>query len=103
MILRDEIGPVAWEEAMAGCQRRGMRLPEPFEFLVSCNSAADFGLNGMKDNEEWASNTPTSIYTGSAFYLAVPGMGNTACARSDLAVVGSSGVGVDARATPCVK
>src|SRR5262245_56375471 len=52
---RDGTGK-SWEDARQDCAGDGMRLPEPAEFKVACESAGGLGLNDMTNNWEWTSN-----------------------------------------------
>jgi hypothetical protein len=72
-----------WSEAKFDCALRGMRLPEVFEFQISCIAAASFGLADMTDDKEWVGNSGAIVNDSStlAGYLALSaGEGN--CLKS---------------------
>lgn len=50
-----------WYEAKATCLKESMRLPEPFEYQVSCANAATLALSATTGNYEWASNSAFPI------------------------------------------
>lgn len=47
----------SWSDARRQCLEQGMRLPEPFEWQVSCDYAEDLNITGMTVGAEWASNS----------------------------------------------
>ena len=67
-----------WEQAKKTCLENGMRLPEPFEYKVSCVDAATFGLSSMTGNWEWSSNFALPMYT-TYNGVASAVMGNLGC------------------------
>lgn len=69
---------LSWSEAKLKCLTLGMRLPELFEFQVSCFRSASWGLANMADNYEWASNAGT-IWLGSGNGFLGIVAGNTSC------------------------
>lgn len=60
VIEREEREVSNWHQARLQCLLVGMRLPELFEWLVSCDSANTLGLSDMVGPDsmsEWASNS----------------------------------------------
>jgi hypothetical protein len=70
-----------WHVAKAACLKDGMRLPEPFEYQVSCDNGTAFGLSAMAGNYEWASNTafPIADSGGRGTGLGATILGNLGC------------------------
>lgn len=56
-----------------------MRLPEPFEFKISCTNAGAFGLNGMTGNDEWVSNESTVDFAGGQTRIMSKVLGSSGC------------------------
>lgn len=71
-----------WVDAKVECLTVGMRLPEPFEYLYSCENSAEFGLSDMIGEFEWASNDTLPYFetdnTDNGLLAFV--IGRTACA-----------------------
>ncbi|MEM8995610.1 MAG: hypothetical protein AAGF23_12565, partial [Acidobacteriota bacterium] len=58
---RDQSATVPWTQARANCLMDGMRLLEPFEWLIACENATAFNVQEMAGGlglREWASNSP---------------------------------------------
>ena len=47
----------SWVTAKSECLQDGMRLPEPFEWGLACESADLWAIENMTDNWEWSSNS----------------------------------------------
>ncbi len=80
IIERDQRSATTWDSARIECLLIGMRLPELFEWLYSCNNAALFGLNDMEGDWEWSSNSLVprqfgGVYSGGGVSTA----GNPTC------------------------
>lgn len=93
IIERDERTAAAWDAARVECLVIGMRLPEPFEWRISCVDAATFGLNDMTGDWEWASNVafPVRSPTGAATAgVGVGIFGEVNCASASTAWVGTN-------------
>ena len=103
MIEHQERGPRTWSEAKAACLRDGMRLPEPFEFKVSCQNALSFGLAEMANNDEVVSNTAHYVWTGVHLALAVPRLGDGSCSRGKPVIIGDEGGGESLTDFRCVR
>jgi hypothetical protein len=82
VIEQDEREAETWAQAKIDCLIDDMRLPEVFEWQYSCSDATAFGLTGMVDNNEWASNTVTPM-TYAGFGSAVPVVGNGSCSSGN--------------------
>lgn len=54
-------GATSWASARLECLKNGMRLPEVFEWQVSCADAALFALSDMTSDREWTSNATASV------------------------------------------
>ncbi len=90
VIERDERLAASWEVARAECLVAGMRLPEPFEYKLSCVDAATYGLNDMVGAWEWASNSAmvvSDINKG----VAAEVMGEVSCASALWGWLGTAG------------
>ncbi len=59
-----------WTQAKQICLQNNMRLPEPFEWQLSCNNSSTWGLSTMTTNNEWASNTALPMYNGNSAVVA---------------------------------
>ena len=93
----------SWATAQATCLMQGMRLPEPFEWLFSCENRGTLGLNGMIDNWEWGSNTVFLIVAASD-KPGVLSFGNGSCEHGAGGALGTlSGGPADKRKYRCVK
>jgi hypothetical protein len=57
IIERDERPESVWTDAKAACLMVGMRLPEVFEYQLTCHNAVVLGIIDMQDDYEWVSNT----------------------------------------------
>ena len=62
---RDGGASVTWVQARAACLLDGMRLPEPFEYRFTCDSAGLFAVTELTDDTEWFSNATIPITNGS--------------------------------------
>ncbi|MCB1054735.1 MAG: hypothetical protein KDD11_04395 [Acidobacteria bacterium] len=103
IIERDERTAAAWDAARVECLLIGMRLPEPFEWRISCVDAATFGLNDMTGNWEWASNEAEPIISSNGTYgIATAAFGNAGCANAGHSWVGNSVNNNEVRAFRCV-
>jgi hypothetical protein len=95
-----------WYEAKATCLKEGMRLPEPFEYQVSCDNATTFGLSAMTSNYEWASNTafPIADSGGRGTGLGAMILGNLGCGNGTWEWVARSDANqCDTRPFRCVR
>ena len=91
-----------WEQAKETCLQNGMRLPEPFEYKLSCDYAGTFGLSAMTGNYEWASNFALPMYyTNAGVGAAV--MGHFGCSDASWYWVGRDGGYQDSYAFRCAK
>ncbi len=65
---------VNWDKARSECVKRGMRLPEPFEFIYACKDhSTTVSFYSGSIGQEWASNTPIyNIEFSTIALLAVP-------------------------------
>ena len=84
------------------CLENGMRLPEPYEYKVSCVDAATFGLSSMTGNWEWSSNfaLPKFNINGG---VGVAVMGGSGCNYAGWDWVGKSDGIQGSAAFRCVK
>lgn len=57
LIEREERAENNWTQAKATCLMLGMRLPEVFEYQLTCDNAVVIGIIDMQDDFEWVSNT----------------------------------------------
>ncbi len=57
VIEKNQRNGVMWEAARQTCLQNNMRLPEPFEWKLSCKNSATWGLSSMPSGYEWASNS----------------------------------------------
>lgn len=78
VIERNQRAAVNWEDARLNCRLASLRLPEPFEFLYSCNNAGTFGLNNMTGDWEWASNGVIPL-VGSVAAVVASALGEINC------------------------
>lgn len=81
---RDAGVDTTWTNARIACLNDGMRLPEPFEWIATCEMAASLAIVDMSDDWEWGSNSVTMIRrsydSGPDFAsLIVPILGNGSC------------------------
>lgn len=81
---RDTGVATSWTSARSTCLTDGMRLPEPYEWIFSCEVAALHAISSMTDDWEWASNAVTMSrrsYDSSPDFvsLIIPVMGSGAC------------------------
>lgn len=93
IIERDQRTAAAWDAARVECLLIGMRLPEPFEWRISCVDAPTFGLNDMTGDWEWASNValPIRSPTGSASAgVGASTFGSVNCASGSNSWIGNS-------------
>lgn len=79
VIERNQRGAAHWEDGRLNCLLEGMRLPEPFEWKVSCDRASGLSINNMLGDWEWTSNSTVPLiyqtYTG----VAANANGNVNC------------------------
>ena len=70
-----------WHEAKATCLKEGMRLPEAFEYHVSCDNGTVLELSAMTGNYEWAANAafPIADSGGRGSGLGATILGNLGC------------------------
>ncbi|MEQ8510324.1 MAG: hypothetical protein RIB43_15065 [Rhodospirillaceae bacterium] len=76
----DERVAAEWSDARDTCVNANMRLPEPGEFKLACDTGV--GLNDMTDAWEWVSNFASSLATDDStpsVGTAVPTGGNGGC------------------------
>ncbi len=79
IIEQDRRPAATWDSAKVDCLLDGMRLPEVFEWLYSCNNAVLFGLS-MEGEWEWSSNSSVPRDDGgSTTGAAVNTVGNPTC------------------------
>ena len=76
-----------WEQAKKTCLEDGMRLPEPFEWKVSCVDSATFGLSSMTGNWEWTSNFALPMYNSNGG-IASGIIGESSCSTATWTWVG---------------
>lgn len=88
IIERDERTAANWVVARAECLVEGMRLPEPFEWQLSCFNLMQWGLNSMTNGREWASNTTIVWNNGSAGGVVVSTLGEGTCNYGNVGFVG---------------
>lgn len=80
VIEKDERTTNNWTLARQTCLQYGMRLPEPFEWKLSCKNAATWSLSNMTGNYEWASNSTFANLNGANYYGVVSlTAGSTGC------------------------
>lgn len=89
IIERDQRSSEKWSSARASCLLDGLRLPEPFEWLYSCDEAGDLGLNSMIGDWEWTSNSSIPIIV-SASGIAVSTAGLSSCGHGNWGWAGKS-------------
>lgn len=78
---RDSGALVTWYEARLECLKDGMRLPEPFEWRVTCDDAATFAVSDMEDLWEWSTNSGLpEVFSAGVGAVTVTVMGNGSCA-----------------------
>ena len=85
---RDSGTTESWSAARLNCLKDGLRLPEAFEWQISCDNAGLFGISHMTDDWEWAANTAHPDVEGPTVYAASLIFGNGSC---DFAAYGSIG------------
>lgn len=68
---------VPWTEARLDCLKDGMRLPEPFEWQLSCDHRDTWSLTGMTNEAEWASNRAVESSLSDAVGFSVAAFGKT--------------------------
>jgi len=68
-----------WDSARYDCQRNNMRLPEPFEFMISCRHATQLGLVDIVGDWEWASNSTFTEMKDGVVGIAAMSMGQDSC------------------------
>lgn len=68
-----------WTAARMECLKDGMRLPEPFEWQLTCESSGLAATSAMTDNFEWSSNTVGHVFNGNEVFLVVPTLGGGSC------------------------
>ncbi len=102
IIERDERTAATWEAARVQCLLQGMRLPEPFEWRVSCVDAATFGLNDMTGNAEWASNAAIPLVTTSSVGIGATIFGFSTCSSASFSWVGRGTPSSESEAYRCL-
>ncbi|MDY7091416.1 MAG: hypothetical protein SX243_00440 [Acidobacteriota bacterium] len=103
VIERDERTATTWETAKATCLLLGMRLPETFEWRLSCLNATSFGISNMTGNWEWGSNTAAVVISSSGNSgPAVEAYGNASCNNSMFSWVASTVNSAESRAFRCL-
>ncbi|MCB1034121.1 MAG: hypothetical protein KDD47_09845 [Acidobacteria bacterium] len=103
IIEKDERPAATWEAARVQCLLRGMRLPEPFEWRLSCVEAEAFGLHDMVGNWEWASNAPTPwVEANGVSGTSVSAFGSSGCGHGTQSWLGSSDNAAETRTFRCV-
>lgn len=77
-----------WEQAKKTCLENDMRLPEPFEWKVSCKNSATFGLLSMTGINEWVSNFALPMYHSGYRGIVSAIMGESGCGDAEGGWVG---------------
>lgn len=105
IIEQNERTAQEWESARETCLNINMRLPEIFEFKLSCDNAGAFGLLSMTGNNEWSSNFPMAMTSGSspAYGASASTVGSTGCNFISWGWVGHSNNGAGSLTFRCVK
>jgi len=80
---RDQRPSEHWERARHTCLQEGKRLPEVAEFQFACDDAATYGLNGMTNDLEWASNFSVITGSSSSSFMYVPVAGRSQISHCD--------------------
>jgi hypothetical protein len=102
IIERSERSANYWELAKQTCLQQGMRLPEPFEWKLSCKNTATWGLSGMTGNDEWESNSGILLSNGgSGMFTSVAGA--SGCAYSGYGWISSGAVAENSNAFRCMR
>ena len=71
-----------WEEARQACLVDGMRLPEPFEWKLSCEGASTYDISATTDDWEWTSNVASAIEAANGRTgIGVSVMGDGSCSH----------------------
>ena len=90
IIERDQRTGAMWVAARQNCLNFGMRLPEPFEWQLSCNNRATWNIWSMTNgNYEWASNSAQVIPVDLLRAVVVINFGNT-CGRAGTGTIAFS-------------
>ncbi|MCB9684653.1 MAG: hypothetical protein H6735_06435 [Alphaproteobacteria bacterium] len=66
-VMEQDVRPQeTWAEARSTCIAQGMRLPQPFEWLLVCPDALTLGLNDTANapTTQWISNQPVDSGAG---------------------------------------
>ena len=81
-----------------------MRLPEPYEWKLSCDNAGAWSLTSMTGNHEWASNEAVLMAYGTAqANLTATVFGLSDCDNSNRRFVGHYSSGEDSQTFRCVR
>ena len=78
MFEKAERTAALWEQAKQTCTQNDMRLPEPYEWKLSCDNAGTWSLTSMTGNWEWASNEALPMYYG-GYGVGAAMFGNSGC------------------------
>lgn len=78
---REAGAQVTWYSARLECLKNGMRLPESFEWRVTCDDSATFAVSDMEDLWEWTSNGVEGEIAGGTTVLTAMVMGNGSCSH----------------------
>ncbi len=85
VIETNERSANTWELARQACTQINMRFPELFEWKLSCKNAATWSLSTMTTNDEWTSNTASTVYIpGSYAGVATMVSGAGSCLRTSI-------------------
>lgn len=91
IIERSERTAMDWTAAKAECLKIGMRLPEVFEYQLTCDNAAMIGIIDMGNNYEWSSNQAIVDFDGHIGPVVVT-LGNGTCYAANMGRVASTSV-----------
>lgn len=96
--------PQRWFGARHACLLDGMRLPEPYEFQLSCDHSDFLAVNDMSDGWEWSSNEsiPLVSQSGNAG-VATSILGSGSCYRGSWGWVGRSNLNGEMNSFRCVR
>lgn len=92
-----------WTQARALCLMDGMRLPEPFEWQLTCDDAPTFAVDAMDDNSEWASNAAMLDTNSTTGILGAAVMGNNACSWATRGAIGQGNANQASAVVRCVR
>jgi hypothetical protein len=101
---RDAGTSFTWAQARMECLKSDMRLPELFEWQISCEDGALFALSDMEDDWEWSSNASETIrltldHSSDQVLATAPLAGNGSCLHATHGVHASNSGGSPSTAT----